>query len=295
MQKITAHSLNPQKTGRPGFISAVTAVLWAVCMAVSSFPANAQPDIAPSPCDPGYYDSLEARAWLEAQREVMQNENLIYKPDSVLEYTCFNQFLNVLSNAAPSMFSQTSRWTTPPPGNMGSTLSNLVGGALSSYIGSNFGHPYLGGRETGVSDPPGGGSYNCEVMYDVWMKAKCYDFVQSPDNDGFFTFAEYTTGSDKRFKPDVCPAGNPSTQDRISDAIENAANTADPQLWTEDAVVTFFENLDPAECSNADAIATGIVVRRTQTPQEYNEKVCLAPGCYYVPSGVDSGSCQSSL
>ena len=40
-----------------------------------------------SPCDPDYYESLEARAWLEAQREITQNQNLIYKPDSALEYT----------------------------------------------------------------------------------------------------------------------------------------------------------------------------------------------------------------
>ena len=38
--------------------------------------------IAPQPCDPQFFRQMESRAWLEAEREIMQNQNLIFKPDS---------------------------------------------------------------------------------------------------------------------------------------------------------------------------------------------------------------------
>ena len=46
-------------------------------------------EIAPQSCDSNYWRQLSSRAWLEAEREIMQNQNLIFKPDSVLQYTCF--------------------------------------------------------------------------------------------------------------------------------------------------------------------------------------------------------------
>ena len=66
-----------------------------LCVAVMAFSVSLSAYAQPvSPCDPQYMDALEARAWLEAEREISQNKNLIYKPDSVLEYTCFAGFLN---------------------------------------------------------------------------------------------------------------------------------------------------------------------------------------------------------
>ncbi len=82
---------------------------------------------AASPCDPNYYKSLEARAWLEAQREITQNQNLILKPDSVLEYTCFDKHLGVLAAQAPSLFSETTRCgPVMHAGSMGTDMSNLL-------------------------------------------------------------------------------------------------------------------------------------------------------------------------
>ena len=61
--------------------------------------------IASDSCDPNYYDSLASRAWLEAQREITQNQNLIFKPDSVLEYSCFAQNIRQIVNNKDQLFS----------------------------------------------------------------------------------------------------------------------------------------------------------------------------------------------
>ncbi len=45
-------------------------------------------------CDPDFYDVLKDRAWMEAQRELTQNANLITRPDSVLTVSCFGDFLD---------------------------------------------------------------------------------------------------------------------------------------------------------------------------------------------------------
>ena len=103
---------------------------------VASFgkaPAAAPPVIAPSPCDPLYYDSLESRGWLEAQREITQNQNLIFKADSVLEYTCFDRFANELAQHARDMFSESTRW--------GGVLSAAsMDRALDRQVRSGLGH-----------------------------------------------------------------------------------------------------------------------------------------------------------
>src|SRR5690349_5990742 len=90
------------------------------CVAISGT-AWAQ-SLPTTPCDPEYMDALEARAYLEAQREVAQNQNFILKPDSVLEYTCFDMFLGHFAadhnwgasaaNCDQFMFSDSCRWGT---------------------------------------------------------------------------------------------------------------------------------------------------------------------------------------
>ncbi len=45
-------------------------------------------------CDPAFYDVISNRAWMEAQREITQNQNIVTRPDSVLSMSCFDQFLD---------------------------------------------------------------------------------------------------------------------------------------------------------------------------------------------------------
>lgn len=232
---------------------------------------------ASSPCDPNYYKSLKARAWLEAQREITQNQNLIYKPDSVLQYTCFNKHLNVLASRAGSMFSENPKWGGAAIGMTG-TLNGLVNNALQSYLGANYSHKMLGDRSSqnysvSAVSP---GSYSCDMMNKVWMAAKCQNFIVNAGNDGFFTFDEYANSNDKRFEPSQCTAIKSTWQNNIKEAL-----TAVP--WTRDTINPFQKelNFDSAtSCNSITPVPTGIKIFTT-SGATLDEKICIMPGCFY--------------
>ena len=250
---------------------------------------------ATDPCDADYYESLEARATLEAQREITQNQNLIFKPDSVLEYSCFDRHLNQAAQSASSQFSEDSSWGGPA-GDMDAALDSIAS-AASGYDDNNFhgvgNNNMLGGRASGgydINNSASSGGYGCTTMRDVWRQAKCMDFIDEAAHDGFFTFAEYHAGNDMRRLPSACP-NTFNFQNRINTALV-AANTP----WDEDDVDTYFNLFLPATggvCGPANArVRTGLTVNRTTgTVLQYNEFVCLVPGCYYRPSGMNTGSC----
>lgn len=258
--------------------------------------AYAGSTIADSPCDPQYYESLENRAWLEAQREITQNQNLIFKPDSVLSYTCFNKYLDVLGAQATNMFSETTRWGSDIlpdlQDHMNKALEQLVLTSLKSYLEANF-HgstkKYLGGRASTERDDPGtdvpDGSYSCDVMDKVWKEAKCYDF-QKEAQDGFFTFKDYAEGTQEwRKYPVACSEPTSMYTSSMTAAGINAdSGGTNAAPWQFDATKTYYEYFDPAQCGSKPAIPTGVqVFLNDDTP--YDEKVCIQPGCHYVPSG----------
>ena len=282
------------KTLRFAVIFAVLSII----VSIASYRSFAA-DIADTPCDSAYFDSLEARAWLEAQREITQNQNLIFKADSVLEYTCFDKFANVLARDALSMFSETQRWgLVLDSTHMDNALQALVGQTLIDYIDANFGHEFLGKRWDFITPKPTGdsdytpkkiegGSYKCDIMDRVWKEAKCMDFIEYETKDGFFTFQQYIDDEDKRFFPEKC-----NEDDRWAGMLETAL-TVPP--WVDDPVFTHLDRLDNINCGKQDfpPIPTGITVRRPiTTPKEFEEKICLQIGCHYVPTSLTAGSCK---
>lgn len=255
--------------------------------------------IAPSPCDPVYYQSLVARATLEADREVSQNQNLIYKPDSVLSYTCFDLYLYELAEHAADMFSETTRWGptilgSDQPDHMNNALEAVVNDALRAYLDNNFHGSgprelhYLGGRSgltrtIPAGQIPNGGTYACDVMERVWMEAKCYNF-QTESYDGFYTFEWYASNPDVRRLPNPCTAATAFTTN-LSEAL-----TAPP--WTDDPTNTYLENFDPASCGDAafGPLPTGLEIERPVIiPRTYDEHVCIQPGCHYQPNAAGTG------
>lgn len=188
--------------------------------------------IAPSPCDPDYYESLQSRAWLEAQREITQNQNFIRKPDSVLQYTCFDQYINIINTEIAGVIqSQASlRWGAPDPNLSTATLDGLLMVPMAEYLQGNFGlsgtvggdagYTLLGGYATTDlgSSPnlnsserpinqdgyynytdlttPFNRSYACDVMNVVWEAMRCSNFIENPDTQGFFTLEEYVSFTD---------------------------------------------------------------------------------------------------
>ena len=261
------------------------------CSVLLSGGAATAGTFADDACDPDYYESLEARAWLEAQREITQNQNLIFKNDSVLEYTCFDQVLGVLadrSDGSPSatqLFTDTNRWGTPPS-NVRTSLNAVVATAMNNYQTANFNHSLLGGR-TGLSHTlPASlpsGAYNCQVMDSVWEEAKCMDFIDVAAEDGFFTFAEYEASADKRHLPTRC-TGSPPYQANMDNATDNATTP-----WEEGAIETYYDRVFPTSggaCGGTDShFVTGLRVNRTSgSVSNYDEHACVVPGCYWDPS-----------
>jgi hypothetical protein len=283
-----------QRLGLSRMKSRALSLAFAGLVLVSSFPTFAQP----ASCDPRYWDSMKAKAWLEAQREIAQNQNLIYKPDSVLEYTCFDEFLNHLSQVVHvqhRLFSQTIEWGTITGPNMQAALSDLVGNALVPYITANFGHNYLGGRGNaaagnGAIGPVASRNYACVEMDAVWQQAKCLNFIQqAPVNrtarDDFFNLSWFAS-NDPRDLPSAC------TADARWGLNTNLAFNSGGGGYVEEAFLTYSSHFATAGCPAA-AIPTGVLVRR-QNYADYNEFVCINPGCAYVPTGMNAGNCTQA-
>lgn len=280
-----------------------------LCMMVFASPLNAQvgdPGIfAEKTCDPDYFESLKSRAWLEAQREIVQNQNLIVKPDSVLEYSCFDRQLSVLAYYARSpdgeLFSGSSRWGNAGT-NMSLALGRLTGQALKAYDEQNFKYDYLGGRMEGVDYKmdrvQGTGpatliipnqNYSCDEMDKVWKYAKCMDFINKK-HDEFFTFAEHAQ-DDKRKLPEPCENIAPWGEN-----IQKATGIGVP--WERDDLKTYLEYIYPLDTrgcghANRSKIPTGLIIYNPKSPvNEYRENVCIVPGCYYKPTSINAGTCE---
>ena len=182
----------------------LTLLLFCFAILPTSMAIAAAPDIAPQPCDARYWEQMSSRAWMEAQREIMQNQNLIFKPDSVLEYACFDQFASVAAWAGGQIFTHTTYFGNMiiPRGtneSMEVAITNVVTNALNQYVNQSFGHDFLGGRAGSMNitdkdsqlvpavDRVG---YTCNVMKNVWQTAKCANFIDNEDfeTDGFHPF-----------------------------------------------------------------------------------------------------------
>ncbi len=241
-------------------------------------------------CDSNILIAMETRAWLEAQREITQNQNLIAKPDSVLEYTCFDQFLRVLAEEAENLFSEnTSVWSGGSVAlisdtDMDNALSELIGSAVNSYVRNNFSHSFLGGRGTDDYTPSAGilgGSYTCDIMDRVWKNAKCMNF-STRSEDGFWTFSQHED-NDPRTLPDVC-AEEPKWDSYIQAVFESPAwKSSGYESEIEDIYEELAKYTEAGSCDNSRLIRTGL--KMYSKGVETLDAVCLNPGCYYNGAG----------
>lgn len=204
----------------------LTMAVWLACT-----PALADPKLYNQPannaggaktadqtCDPKFWQSMSARAWMEAEREIIQNKNLIYKPDSVMEYVCFDSFMQHGAMTLGPIFTHTTYFTPKPiiPGEPNESLSTaqafkrVITDRYAEYIKSNFGHKFLGGRaehlnmidDREIGSAATLASYTCNVMARVWRDtennkdggAQCENFIDNKEfeRDGFFPFERIT-------------------------------------------------------------------------------------------------------
>jgi len=108
-------------------------------------------------CDPDFETVLNARSTLEAMREVEIAQRLILRPDSVLEYSCFDDRLNEIAASADQMFSDNvfsrDMFNVPPthynPSGTYAAFLPTINAASVTTPGS-----VLGTNLTGPNPPP---------------------------------------------------------------------------------------------------------------------------------------------
>lgn len=230
---------------------------------VSAFIAP-RPAFAQTTCDPDFLDVMEARAWMTSNREMEAAQKLIMKPDSVLEYSCFNSRLTRVATQATFV-------------NAGGGINDIVRTPQVEYL-QNFSHTLGGGAAPG--SPIGN---TCNAMYAIWDLLKCDNFNKAD----FQTFAELGA-TDRRTLPDVCPSA--AARNNMWTTALAAAFPA-PALPAAnggmDQVETLLGFLDPNDCDALDPIPTGMTVMgwdlgtTPATRISWPDYICSAPGCYY--------------
>ena len=279
--------------------SLFTALALLVFMCASNVTYGAPIQVSPG-CDPEFLDVMEARAWMEGQREVEVAARIILKPDSVLEYSCFDNRIDQLGAAANLIFSDRVSGSPlfpahgptasngvslgadgpNPPGavftsaSLDNALNQLVTSPTFTFAGTNFGHTFAGGTYAGI--PPAAAS--CNAMNAVWSFLKCQDFNQ----DFFRTFQELSV-SDPRTVP--IPCNDAGRAGRWTNALATAyPPPATPAaLGGLDIAVHYNRQMNAGSCSAATPVYTGVqvVIGGVSRP----EAVCSIPGCYFDGAG----------
>lgn len=194
-------------------------------------------------CDGNFMNQIYSKAYMEASRETIMAEQIIHKPDSVLEYTCFDQYIAMAAHNAGT-FTESTNWQNldvalwtgddnsasaeiPPNDSSGGStyrinvsfpntqvdnaLRTLLLSSLANYINNNFNHTFMGESITLDNNlntsSIGGNSYNCSHMSSVWNVARCIDFGE---DDRFRSF-EHLVSFDPRSIPQECSPGNTSS------------------------------------------------------------------------------------
>ncbi|MCK6418502.1 MAG: hypothetical protein L6Q57_06140 [Alphaproteobacteria bacterium] len=259
-------------------------------------------------CDADFMNQIYAVANLNAQRDMVMDQVLIRKPDSVLEYSCFDKLANRAAVIGGALFSETGVNTmlpigdvietqmistqpvnVPSPALLPAQTGTTVIGPLVTYITNNFYHAFLGfpaGHDGDIGAGSGDLAYNCDFMNDVSFLARCENF----GTDTQFFSLDWLAKNDPRAMPAMCTGGTGISQELI-----NLAANKNFSFVKGDKMETYQDWLaDPNACG--PAIPTGIVVPilkrtidpidgtvRTTVSGSYQEHVCPNPQCFYDP------------
>ena len=301
-----------------GFLAIAVAVLLSLALG----PAQAQ-EVSKT-CDITVQNQMKQQGWLEGQRELEMAQRLILKPDSVLEYSCFERIAKNFQNADSG-----SRWPGgdpggrawnfanygggSPPGNIGNAINGMVLNAFYPYL-NNFGHLFLGGTFadeggsflTGLADP----NALCNPHYWIWYLAKCVNVSwEENTTDGHLNHyfpLDKLANRNLRNKPQSCPAANITARDQlVTDVQKMQTDFPDPEkpdpkkatapygvdnanrITGTPTGTKYSAILNGPNCG--PLVKTGIKVQALSGGGSgiQDDIVCITPGCY--PSG---GSCS---
>lgn len=270
----------------------------AICLTAPFTQAYAAGSIAPQPCDPKYWETMSARAWMEAEREIMQNQNLIFKPDSVLEYTCFDKFTTHGGKYLGDIFVHTDYFgkVIIQRGSAQAqeiALKNVVSSALQEYLNGSFSNEFLAKRSTAIRQPPGqidndtvtqptanGPSYTCDIMAKVWKASKCMNFIDRRDYTKKEDPKSETIVYSDTFRPFITLKPGPGGGDPVAGYNE----APDIRMWPEEC-----NNLKAEEWTAKDEIATN------KDDKQYDFREPLKADYEAVRKMVEPGQCGTPL
>lgn len=256
----------------------------------------ALPAYAQQACDPQFMDAIEARGFAEASRENAQNQNLIFKPDGVFEYSCFRSHAPLPQREADHLFRDTS-------------LTNVITNSVQQYTYTNFGDIYLNSRYTdpdpALAAPP---ADMCNAIAAVWEISRCMNFYNREDLEGFFDLTHYTTNDPRQLPTNLaaCPVTPYGSMNMALDIAYNYNRDAwvsgpylrDDEDYISDPVDTFVGDVasidmyTAGECDDAVAIPTGMIVNDPNASEpSFREHTCSNPACVYIPDSYDTGEC----
>jgi hypothetical protein len=195
----------------------------------------ASPVIAPSGeveelsgCATDTWIAMTNQALNQSRREIAFNKRYIVKPDSVLQYSCFEDDLKTVVEHVGPIFSNGTVWENLEVDLIGksvtiqiyeqdspdeaaylmnlltkSTLEEslvlLVDSTFQNYILGQFNHPFLAGSApvAGAAAEIANDSY-CVKMSNIWKAAKCKNF---DDETLFYTMEDFANAPDVRIYP----------------------------------------------------------------------------------------------
>ena len=205
-------------------------------------------------CDVDFYEQLQASSELKATQELEAAQAIILKPDSVLEYTCFQSRVQTAGSALPFQ------------NDLSDMLGTLAGEPFERYLEGNFDHALDGGHSSVRAGDP------CSVMAAVWQSAQCHDF----DVRLFSDFTEMAS-NDMRLFPQQCSNSAARNQD-VRGLVLDAKRPAGAPGGAEQ-VAAYQPQLK--DCGLPIPTGLQAEVLDDQVYRKVKEKICTAPGCYY--------------
>lgn len=247
-------------------------------------------------CDADFMNQITSTAFMGAERDIMKADAIILKPDSVLEYSCFDVRVSQLVPVAQTFGNTTYTHK------LDTLIEDLVLVALPPYINGSFSHDYLGGADAGndsnISSSITTNTSPCDAMYNVYHVAKCSQFgLEAP----FMSFSQLIN-TDPRQRPRSCGPGSGSA---IRQWMIDLANNTNFAYSSIDRVTNYLDRTRGAAnntCASATPIPTGITVQYRQYGQDilgrptvvssydYPDKFCINPGCYFDNRGNANGN-----
>ncbi|MCB1530489.1 MAG: hypothetical protein H6853_05955 [Rhodospirillales bacterium] len=276
-----------------------TAVL--LCSALVATKAYAEDDDLTG-CASDTWIAMYNQATLQARRETVMNQTFITKPDSVLQYSCFEKALQYTEKYAGPVFSETDHWRGLPviidgksvfnpkkktvytKTALGSTsldmaITSAVRSAMKPYLNANFNHTMLGG----TTEIPGKVD-DCKLMNTVWKAAQCNNFE---DSKVFYKFEELIGYDPRQYPPDI-PCNYTGIEQEHIDIAQNKG-FAHAKFSKVKTHLKYLLNEGGGNCPRT--IATGVFVYRVRAAgqigriHDYKDAVCSNVGCVYKSKG----------